>query len=306
MKRDPRKVAIMISVSVSGVMLAGKLFVYALTSSRVMLADAAESVVHGVATGFAAFSLWYSQRPADQCHPYGHGRIVYFSTGFEGALIFAAAMAVIYSGIEGLIHGVHPHRLDVGIAIASSLAAINLVLGIALVRIGRKHHAMVLEANGRHVLSDFWTTAGAIIGLTLVELTSISWIDPVAAILLGAWIMIGGASLLRRSYTGLMDQVPSEVSERLRTGLRQEVDGGLIVDFHQLRSRRVNDEIWIDVHVLVPGEVTLARAHEQVTEVEKSIYALFPDDKVHIASHIEPSDHESAHPGGHPANDVTV
>jgi cation diffusion facilitator family transporter len=288
-----------ISLAMSALMLAGKLTAYAITHSSAMLADAAESVVHGVATAFAAFSLWYAAKPADTCHPYGHGRIVYFSTGFEGALVLAASMAVIYSGIEGLIRGPQLERLGAGLIISGGLALINLVLGIALVTIGRRQNAVVLVANGQHVLSDFWTTAGAIIGVGLVMLTGISWFDPVAALLLGVWIMLSGIGMIRRSIAGLMDAVSPAQSQQLTEQLREHVRDGDIVDFHQLRSRRVNDEIWIDVHMLVPGEVPLATAHDRVTTVEEKIREMFPQTTVHIATHIEPADHESAHPGGH-------
>lgn len=280
-------------------MLAGKLTAYFLTHSTAIFSDALESVVHGAATTLAAFSLWYAARPADTGHPYGHGRIAYFSAGFEGALVFAASVAVISSGVIGLIRGPQLRHLGVGLGIAGALAAINLVLGVALVRVGRRHNALILVANGKHVLSDMWTTAAAIVGVGLVMLTRIEWLDPVAALLIGGLIMASGVSLVRGSFGGLMDQVDPDVSRRLIDSLQEQAAAGSIAGFHQLRCRSLNDELWIDVHLLVPGELPMVEAHAAVSRLEESIRHRFPNDKVHITSHIEPAEHETAHPGGH-------
>ena len=299
MSNDPRKIVMNLSLLAALVMLAGKLTAYSLTHSAAILSDAAESVVHGVATAFAAFSLWYAAQPADAGHPYGHRRIAYFSAGFEGALILAAALAVMWSGVSGLIHGVQLRNLGVGLTIAGSLAIINLVLGIALVRIGRKHNALILISNGKHILTDVLTTAAAVVGVGLVMLTGISWLDPLAALLIGASIMVSGARLARTSFAGLMDQVDPDLTQRLITGLGGCVGDGLIAGFHQLRCRRTDDEVWVDVHVLIPGELPMNTAHVRVTSVEEALRELFPQDRMHITSHLEPADHEAAHPGGH-------
>lgn len=299
MARDARKVVMIVSLLASVVMLVGKVTAYAITHSTAILADAAESVVHGVATGLAVFSLWFAARPADANHPYGHGRIAYFSAGFEGALVLLASIAVIYSGVLGLINGPQLRHLGVGLTIAGGLALVNLVLGLALIRIGKKHNSLIVSANGKHVLSDMWTTAAAIVGVGLVMITGVTWLDPVTAILIGGYIMITGASLVRKSIAGLMDELDPQLSQRLVDGLKLAVREGHIVDYHQLRCRKINDELWIDVHLLVPGELTTFEAHSRVSRVEASLLGLFPRERVHITSHIEPHDHENAHPGGH-------
>ncbi|HRX84427.1 MAG TPA: cation diffusion facilitator family transporter [Phycisphaerae bacterium] len=300
MVREPRQLAMRVSLGASVFMLAGKLLAYFLTHSTAMFADAAESVVHGVATGFAAFSLWYAARPADTEHPYGHGRIVYFSTGFEGALVLAASVTVMRSGVLGLMHEPPLERIGLGLAIAGVLAAFNCVLGATLVRIGRRHNALVLVANGKHVLSDFWTTAAAIVGLLLVKLTGHTWLDPLAALLIGAWIMFTGISLIRTSIAGLMDQLDPELATKVEAGLSDAVRRGRIANYHEVRCRRLNDEIFIDAHLLVPGETQLDEAHHRATEVENTLQALFPDQRVHIVTHVEPLAHDAAHPKGHP------
>ena len=299
MTRDPRKVTIAISLAASVLMLVGKLTAYYITHSAAMLADAAESVVHGVATAFAAFSLWYAAQPADAEHPYGHGRIVYFSTGAEGMLVVCASVAVVFSGIQRLAYGGALHDLGWGIAISGTLALINLALGVTLISVGRRHNAVVLIANGKHVLSDFRTTAGAIVGVGAVMLTGIEWLDPLAALLIGAWIAVSGIALVRQSFGGLMDRVDPEISAQVTQCLEQAVAEGTIESFHKIRCRTINDEIFIDMHILAQGKLPLAEAHDRATTVETALRACFPQHRVHISSHLEPEEHEAAHPGGY-------
>lgn len=299
MSKDPVKTAISVSLLVSFVMLAGKLTAYYLTHSTAILADAVESVVHVAATVLVALSVWYAARPADADHPYGHGRSAYFSAGFEGALVFAASIAVMWSGIHGLIQGPELRHLGLGIGIAAGLALINLVLGLGLIRVGRRHNALILIANGRHVLTDVLTTLAAIVGIGLVLLTNVTWLDPAAALLIGILIMASGVSLMRQAWAGLMDKVDPELSRRLIGGLQEHVGEGRIAGFHQLRCRMVNNELWIDVHLLLPGDLPMAEAHARATQLESAIPTLFPKHRVHITSHIEPAEHEAAHPGGH-------
>lgn len=299
MSRDPGKTAICLSVLVAGVMLAGKVTAYLLTHSTAILADAAEDVVHVGATVLAAFSFWYATRPADARHPYGHGRIAYFSAGFEGALILAASVAVIWTGVAGLLHGPQLQHLGVGVAIISTLAVINLILGLTLVRIGRRENNLILIANGRHALADMGTTLAAVVGVGLVMLTGVTWLDPLAALVIGGVIMVSGVSLVRQSYRGLMDEVAPELSQRLVAGLQEHVDAERIAGFHQLRCRMVNNELWVDVHLLLPGELSMDEAHTRVTQVEGSLPRLFPSERVHVTSHIEPAEHDAAHPDRH-------
>lgn len=301
MPKDHRQTAMWISLAVSFLMLAGKLTAYALTHSTALLADAAESVVHCAATGFAAFSLWYAARPADRSHPYGHGRIAYISVGFEGTLVFAASVAVIYCGVDGLIAGVQLRRaaLGLGLGIATGLAVINIALATFLIQAGKKHRSLILTANGKHVLSDVWTTATAIVGLGAVTVTGIEWLDPVAAIGIGGYIMINGFRLLRKSVAGLMDELEPELSKRLMVCLEGAVRDHRITGFHQLRCRSLNDEVWIDIHIQVPGDLRLIEAHGRATQIEASLRALFPHHGTHVITHVEPEDHEGSHPTGH-------
>ena len=297
--REPQRFVMNLSLATSALMLAGKLTAYFVTHSVAIFADAAESLVHGVATGLAAFSLWYAAKPADKHHPYGHGRIAYFSAGFEGALVLAAALTVITQGISGLIWPPELRKLGVGIAISAGLMLVNLVLGTALIRVGRTHHSVVLIANGKHVLSDVWTTAAAIVGVGLVAIFGVIWLDSAAAIVLGVVILWTGASLIRASFGGLMDEVDQPLVDVVVKRLQSAVEAGEIADFHQLRCRRANDAIWVEVHMLVPGVLTVEEAHRRVTRVEESLRSDFAGRTIQITTHIEPRDHARAHPDGH-------
>ena len=297
---DPRRRVIKISLLMSVVMLVGKVAAYLMTNSAALFADAAESVVHGVATGLAAFSLWYAARPADANHPYGHGRIAYFSAGFEGALVLAASLVVFGSGFTALFSDRELERLEIGVGISVLLAVINLILGVTLVRTGKKYDSLILVANGKHVLSDMWTTVAALIGVGLVMATGYKILDAAAALIIGTWIMLSGISLIRESFSGLMDEVEPALWKHLVDHLDQAVADRTIVDFHHLRCRQVNDETWVDVHMLVPNELSVTEAHERVTRVEEAISSSYDGRKMWITTHIEPADHALAHPKGHP------
>ncbi len=287
------------SLGISVLMLIGKLTAYFLTGSAAIMADAAESIVHLAATGFAAYSLWYSMQPADDCHPYGHGRISFFSAGFEGALVFVASFAVIGSGVLALRNGPDLQDVGIGLAITGALAVINLALGMTLVLIGRRTHSLVLVANGKHVLTDVYTTAAAIIGLVLVLLTGKEILDAWAAIIIGFFIMAGGFSLLRSAVAGLMDRMPKDLSRQLDRNIEQCLPDSIIKDIHEKRARLLSDEIWLEMHVLVDGSIPVAEAHDAVTEFEKSLDQAMPDFRLHVVSHIEPVEHDRAHPDGH-------
>ena len=293
-----------LSLAVAIVMLLGKLAAYILTNSMVILADAAESIVHLVATGFSAFCLWYAARPADSSHPYGHGRIAYFSVGFEALLVLAMGMAIIFAGVVGLIRGPELAHLHAGLLIAGVLATVNLALGTMLIRVGRRHNSLVLVANGKHVLTDVWTTGAAILGLTLVVATGLEWLDAAAAICVGCWVVFSGWRLIRQAIAGLMDELDPALAEKVVGCCQESCDAGLITGFHQLRCRSLNDETWVDVHVQVDGDLSVVEAHSRATQVEARIRRLLPNRTVHVSTHIEPEDHHASHPLGHePAHD---
>lgn len=288
------------SLAVAVLMLVGKLTAYYVSGSAAILSDAAESVIHIVATGIAAFSLWYSRQPSDPNHPYGHGKIAYFSAGFEGALILMASLYIVYVAIEDLIVGTELRELGLGLLITAALAFVNLGLGLFLVVTGKKHNDLILVANGHHVLTDMWTSFAVVAGVGLVLVTGQVWLDPVVALLAGLNILRSAVKLIRKSFAGLLDEAHHQSTHRILECLREATERGDLAGFHQLRHRTANEVMWVEVHMLLPGDMTVREAHSRVTEIEDEIEALFPEHTVHVTSHIEPRAHEAAHPGGHP------
>lgn len=296
---DPRRTAVAVSIAVAFVMLAGKLAAYFLTDSTAILSDAMESVVHLLATAFVGFSLWYSIQPPDSGHPYGHGKIAYFSTGFEGVLILIAAASILYTAVHDFMTGPELTRLDLGLGIIAGLALVNLGLGLYLIRTGKKYNNLVLESNGRHVLTDMWTSLGVIVGIGLVRITDILWLDPTVAILVALNILWMGVSLLRQSIAGLMETADEGYTNAIIGVLRKARDADLIKNYHQVRHRRVHDQLWIEYHLLFPEDMTITEAHDRAHLVEDRVVELFPDDEVYVTAHLEPAHHQEAHPAGH-------
>lgn len=287
------------SLAVSLLMLVGKMAAYFITGSEAIFSDALESVGHVLATGFVAFSLWYAVQPPDEGHPYGHGKIAYFSAGFEGGVILLAALTIIYSSVLALIEGPSLRRLTLGLAILAGLTLVNLVLGLALIRTGRRHNALVLVSNGKHVLTDMWTSLGVLVGVGLVHLTGLAWLDPLVALLVALNILWTAGQLLRTSVSGLMERAAPGDTQLLRDELERAVADGTVAAYHQLRHRRVNDQLWVEYHLLFPEHLKLTEAHHRSHLVEEAVRHRFPNDAVYVTAHLEPEHHDDAHPEGH-------
>ncbi|GMQ83123.1 MAG: cation diffusion facilitator family transporter [Rhodothermia bacterium] len=285
------------SLFVSFLMLSGKTTAYFITGSEAIFSDAMESVIHLLATGFATFSLWFSIRPADRSHPYGHGKIAYFSSGFEGGLIMIAAVWIIYSAVMDLIAGPELNQISLGLLITFGLSMVNLILGATLIRIGKNQNSVVLIANGQHVLADMWTSLGVVVGLLIVWLTDLLWLDPIVAILVALNILWTALRLIRRSVFGLMEYADPEDTKTLMGILDNAVQGGTIAGFHQLRHRRVDDQKWVEYHLLFPENLSVQEAHARSHLVEDAIHKLFRKDSVVVTAHLEPERHDDAHQG---------
>jgi cation diffusion facilitator family transporter len=292
--RRARRWAMGASLGVSLLMLVGKMAAAALTGSTAIFSDAAESVVHLAATAFATFSLWYAATPPDAGHPYGHGKIAYFAAAVEGTLIFAAAVGILVAAVRDVLAGPTVEALGLGLALIGGLTLVNLALGLLLVRVGRRTNSLVLVSNGQHVLTDMWTSLGVVAGVGLVWLTGWAWLDPAVALLVAANIVWTASALLKRALDGLMDRADPEATQALLDELGAARAEGLIADFHQVRHRRINDEVWIDYHLLFPGDLPLTEAHARSHAVEDRLDALFSADAVHVTAHLEPL----AHPHG--------
>ncbi|MFZ1289869.1 MAG: cation diffusion facilitator family transporter [Melioribacteraceae bacterium] len=277
--------AIKLSFAFGFVMLLLKWYAYFLTNSSAILSDAAESIVHIIGVGFAVFSLWYSLQPADEKHTYGHEKITYFSAGFEGGLIILAAFYIIFISVNRLIYGIEISNIDQGTIFTITASIINLFLGLFLVRKGKKTDSLILIANGKHVLTDSWTSFGVVIGLLLTWFTGWLPFDPIVAIIAAINILFAGGALIRESVAGLMDEVDVKDVEIIKNILNENVNEKKL-DFHKLRIRESGDTIWIDFHLLFPKSILLEDAHNYATEIENKIRASIKK-QVNITSHLE-------------------
>ena len=291
---DQQKLAMRLSLMVGVLMFIGKMYAYLITNSAAILSDAAESVVHVFAVSFAAFSLWLSLQPADKGHTYGHDKISFFSAGMEGAMIILAAAFIIFEAVSKWVTGLEIQHLDTGILFVFGASVINAGLGTFLIWQGKKYGSLILVANGKHVLTDFWTSLGVIIGLILVLLTGWLPFDPILAIAVAVNILWSGGKLMRVAFGGLMDESNPEMREKIVKVLEEEVSKRGI-GFHQLRHRDSGTSIWIEFHLLFPADTPIKEAHWQATEIEAALKSKLPGE-VMVTTHLEPlEEHESVH-----------
>jgi len=230
------------------------------TGSTAILSDALESIVNVVAALFGLGSLVFAGRPADRSHPYGHGKIEFFSAAFEGGLIVLAALWIVYESVQALWQGTKPQELDTGLVLVFAAGLVNLLLGQFLVRTGRRHGSFTLVADGEHVLSDSWTSAGILVGLLAVRLTGIAWLDPLIAIAVALTLFRTGFRLVRRAAGGLLDEEDSELLGRLLVALDRRRGNGMI-SLHHLRAIRTGRFHHVDAHLVVPEFWSVERAH---------------------------------------------
>lgn len=289
--------AMRLSLAAGFLMLVIKVGAYVLTGSAAVLGDAAESVVHVAAVMFASFSLGLRHKPADEDHPYGHSKIAFFSAGVEGALIFLAALYIIFEAVRRWLEHVPPSNLNEGLALTALTIVINAALGGYLVRTGKKAGSLILEANGKHVLTDVWTSLGAIVGLGLVALTGWHGWDPLCGLIMAANIIWTGSGLMRQSVGGLMDTADPTLNTALEGTLRQETAKHGI-QFHALRHRDAGEMHYVEVHLLFPDDILLRDAHRMATEIERGVQESMKC-PVLITTHLEcVGDHDELHMDG--------
>jgi len=270
-----RKLAGAISLAVGFIMLGLKMGGFLLTGSTAILSDALESVVHVVATGFALFSVVLAAQPPDRSHPYGHGKIEFFSAGFEGALIIIAAAAIIYEAVPAFFKGPTLQKLDVGLVVVASAGVINLFLGLYLIRVGKRTRSLTLEADGKHVLTDSYTSLGVLVGLALVMWTGWTILDPLVAVAVALNIVWTGGRLIFHSVRGLMDAAEPDVLEDAIEVLRNNRLAGWI-DVHRLRILRMGDFHHLDLHLTVPRFWDIGRGHEEQELLEELLDQQLP------------------------------
>jgi cation diffusion facilitator family transporter len=274
--------AILIGIAI----MAAKFYAWHLTGSSAILSDALESIINVVAGGFALAAIVASARPPDQEHPYGHGKIEFFSAGFEGALIILAAFGIFKVGVAHLLD---PHplpHLGAGLAVLLGTAVVNLLLGIVLLKLGRTTGSLVLEADGHHILTDVYTSGGVLLGLFLAHLTGWLWLDGAIACLVGVNILWTGLRLVKRSFAGLMDAMDPDLLRQVVDQINKHRRPNWI-DIHRLRVWRSGRLAHIDLHLILPGDLPLDDAHAEAGRLENALIAGF-EGNASVLVHMDP------------------
>jgi len=277
-----------LSLAAAVVILGIKVWAAALTGSIGMWSDAIESTVNVAAAGVALWALRLSAKPADHNHDFGHGKAEYFSAAVEGSMILIAAAMIMIGAVLRLISPKPLEELGLGLALLALATVLNLGVGLLLIRTGRRHRSITLEADGQHLLTDVWTSLGVLVAITLVAITGLTWLDPLIALVVGANILFTGYKLVRRSVVGLLDStLPPQEVEKVGTVLAQ-VAKDPRVHVAQLRTRESGRQRFVYATVTVPGEWTVTRSHDLADAVENAVGAALPGTTTFV--HIEPND----------------
>lgn len=278
--------AMLVALVVGLVITVMKFCAYGITGSSAILSDALESIINVVASGFALGSLLLSAKPPDESHPYGHGKIEYFSAGFEGALIMLAAGGIFSVGFRQILSPKELPHLQSGLLILLGASAANLVLGLSLVRLGKRIRSLALVADGRHILTDVYTSVGVVVGLVLVYLTGWKSLDGIVACAVGIQIVRSGYSLVRAAFAGLMDESDPTLLDEICSVLqrnRQDV----WIDVHRLRAKRSGQRVQLDFHLILPRDFPLDSGHAEVKKVEQ-IFSDHFGEQVDVLVHLDP------------------
>jgi cation diffusion facilitator family transporter len=274
-----------VSITASICTIALKLFAFFLTNSVSLLSDALESFVNLIAATITFFMVRLSQKPADATHPYGHGKAEYISSVAEGFFIMVAAAAIIITAVQRLLHPVPLDKPGMGLLFSIAASVINLVVGLILIKNGKKRHSLALESDGHHLMTDVYTTGGVLIGLVIVYATRLYILDPIIAIIVGLNIISAGFSIVQKSLSGFMDSSIGKEYLDFVKNIFAEYKSQKI-EFHGMRTRQSGSRKFITFHMLVPGAWSVQQAHSLSEEVEKKIRSSIP--QVTITIHIEP------------------
>jgi len=276
-----------LSIAAAVLTIVLKTIAYLLTGSVGLLSDAVESLVNLVGGIMALAMLTVAARPADDNHSYGHSKAEYFSAGVEGGLILIAAIAIAVAAIRRLLAPQPLEQVGLGLAVSVAASLVNLGVALVLLRVGKRHRSITLEANAHHLLTDVWTSAGVLVGVGAVALTGFERLDPIVAIVVAGNIVFTGLRIVRRSISGLMDASlsASELSAIRQVLESYEREGA---HFHALRTRQAGARGFVSMHVLVPGDWTVHQGHQFVDRIEHDVRRVVPN--VHVTTHLESLD----------------
>ena len=278
-----------LSIAAGVITLVLKLLAYQLTGSVGLLSDALESIVNLAGAVMALCMLTLAAQGPDEKHAFGHSKAEYFSSAVEGVLIVVAAIGISYTAIERMLHPRELEQVGMGLLVSVGASAVNFVVARILMKAGKQHHSITLEADAHHLFTDVWTSVGVIGGVGLVALTGWTLLDPIVALLVSAYIVWTGVQLVRRSVDGLMDVVLPEDEQALIEEV-MAVYREKKVAFHALRTRQAASRRFISVHMLVPGDWTVHDAHHLAEDFEGDLRAALGE--VLVITHLEPIDDE--------------
>jgi cation diffusion facilitator family transporter len=274
---------LIVSVILTGIKFAA----WFLTHSVAILSDALESIINVVAGAFACYSIYLTGKPKDENHPYGHGKVEFFSIGFEGAMIFIAGCLILFKAGQYFFDPTALNKLDKGVWLIGGTAFANLLLGLYLVREGRKLSSITISGNGQHIMTDVYSSVALIAALLLIYFTGWHWIDPAASVLMGVLILRKGYQLLRTSISGLMDETDMRVVDRVINILAAERRPNWI-DVHNMRVQQYGTNYHIDCHLTLPYYLQLSDAHEELKTIERLVNESFAPGEVEFFIHTDP------------------
>jgi cation diffusion facilitator family transporter len=278
-----------LSIAAAILTISFKTVAYLLTGSVGLLSDAVESLVNLVGALMALAMLTIAARPADEDHAYGHGKAEYFSSGVEGTLILVAAVSIGIAAVQRLIDPKPLEQIGLGLGVSIVASLVNLSVAVILLKASKRYNSVTLEANAQHLMTDVWTSAGVLIGVSGVALTGLERLDPMVALIVAGNIIWSGVHIVRKSVLGLMDTaVPIEEQNEIQRVLKQYNQNG--VQYHALRTRQAGTRRFVSFHVLVPGTWTVQRGHELLERIESDLRLALPNSTVftHLESLNDP------------------
>lgn len=252
------------------VLMGAKFIAYSLTHSNAILTDALESIVNVMASSFAFYSIYLASMPKDENHPYGHGKVEFFSAFFEGGLIFIAGLLIVGKAIYSLFYPAEIHQILDGMGILAITGVVNFVLGRYLIQKSKSFNSITLFADGKHLQTDAYSTLGLLLGLSLFYITKVVLIDTLLSLGLGLYILYNGYKLVRTSVGGLMDESDVELVNKI-VEILQENRKDAWIDVHNLRIQRYGTNLHVDCHVTLPNYFNLNQVHDEVSAIDKLV-----------------------------------
>lgn len=273
-----------LSIAAAVVTIGLKVAAWRLTGSVGLLSDALESLVNLAAAAMTLVMVSIAARPPDDAHAYGYGKAEYVSSAAEGALIVLAAAGIVWTAAGRLVHPEPVEQIGLGLGLSVAASLVNLAVARVLIRAGRRTESIALEADGHHLMTDVWTSAGVIAGIGAVAATGWTRLDPIIAIAVAVQIVWSGLTLIRRSWLGLLDRaLPEAELAAVRAALDRHASPE--VRFHAVRTRRAGARRFVSMHVLVPGDWSVSRGHALLERIEGDVRGALPG--THVITHLE-------------------